>query len=301
MSINETLFADLTIIKGIGPARQQWLRQSFGVRTYDDLARLLPDEIEAMLKADGQIARRRAVEEWVAQAQALSDTYVVRPLLTLPADEYADWHPFASFVVEIQAREEDGRTAATRTAVQHIERDTNATWPGIEREKLCNWIVAQVDGEVQRMTSPAPTALPSPPPAAPVPAPATSLRISKLDVSQPPDVPLTYSPERPLPLILRAERPFRFTLTLLLDPPLPHKADVVVETHVYGRALHKAAAFFQTMITTFDVPAGVGKLVQELGEMTLAVGQYQFEVTAVWQGSHTPPCNLTLPLLQVIE
>ena len=134
MSINETLFADLTLIKGIGPARQQWLRQSFGVRSYADLAALLPDDIEAMLKADGQIARRSAVEEWVAQAQTLSGTAAPRPLLTLPADEFADWHPFASFVVEIQAREEDGRTAATRTAVQHIERDKNATWPGIERE-----------------------------------------------------------------------------------------------------------------------------------------------------------------------
>ena len=300
MSINETLFADLTLIKGIGPARQQWLRQSFGVRSYADLAALLPDDIEAMLKADGQIARRSAVEEWVAQAQTLSGTAVPRPLLTLPADEFADWHPFASFVVEIQAREEDGRTAATRTAVQHIERDKNATWPGIEREKLCNWIVAQVDEEVQRLTPLAPIVVP-PAPQTAVVVPFMSLSVVSLELNQPPEAAVIFRPERPLPVILCAERPFTLTLTLALDPPAASHTKATVKTQLYGRGLQKGFIETRAVVASYDIPAGCNTLIQELGEFTFSTGQYQMQLTAVLQDSHIPPCYLELPLLQVIE
>ncbi|MEZ4514789.1 MAG: hypothetical protein R3C62_23190 [Chloroflexota bacterium] len=300
MSINETLFADLTIIKGIGPARQQWLRQSFGVRSYADLAELSPDDIEAMLKADGQIARRSAVEEWVAQAQVLSGTAVSRPLLTLPADEFADWHPFASFVVEIQAREEDGRTAATRTAVQHIERDKNATWPGIEREKLCRWIVAQVDEEVQQLAPPSQAVI-VPAPQTAVTVPPSSLHVVSLTFRQPPQAAVIFRPERPLPIILCAERPFTLTLTLSLDPPAASDTQAVVKTQLHGRGLQKGFVSSRAVATSYDAPAGCNTLVQELGEFTFSTGQYQMQLTAVLQDSHTPPCYLELPLLQVIE
>ncbi|MCK4471724.1 MAG: hypothetical protein KAW49_08045, partial [Anaerolineae bacterium] len=63
---------DLTVIKGIGPARQQWLRESFNVRTYGDLAVLSADEIESRLKAEGRIASRSEIEQWIARAQELA-------------------------------------------------------------------------------------------------------------------------------------------------------------------------------------------------------------------------------------
>ena len=38
---------DLTAIKGIGPARQQWFKESLNVSTYEDLAALSAEEVEA--------------------------------------------------------------------------------------------------------------------------------------------------------------------------------------------------------------------------------------------------------------
>ena len=62
MHLGELPHDDLTILQGIGPARQQWLRASFGVRTFADLAALSPAAIEQRLKEDGQIARRLLIE-----------------------------------------------------------------------------------------------------------------------------------------------------------------------------------------------------------------------------------------------
>lgn len=296
MSINETIFDDLTIIKGIGPARQQWLRQSFGVRTYADLALLLPDQIEAMLKADGQIARRSAVEEWVAQAQTLTGTGSARPLLKLPSDEFADWHPFASFVVEIQSREENGRTAATRTAVQHIERDKNATWPGIEREKLCNWIVAQVDAEAQQFTQAHTLRQPVTAPIAP-----TVLHVAMLELSQPPHTTVIYRPERPLPIILCANQPFTTRLTLTLDPPLSVRTDVAVRVQSYIHGLQSRLELEETAVTTHHLAPNQETISQKLGSTTLTAGQYRLQLYATLPGSSTPSSYLELPLLQIIE
>lgn len=300
MSINEMIFDDLTIIKGIGPARQQWLRQSFGVRTYADLAQLQPDQIENKLKADGQIARRKAIEEWVGQARALAaneGTTAVfplnRPLLAVSASD-ENWHPFASFVVEIQAREEEGRAAATRTAVQHIERDTNAIWPGIEREKLCQWIVAQVDAEVQQFTQEQTSQQPSP-----IVSP-TGLRVVSIEFQQD-NSSTSYRPERPLPIILCANQPFLTYLTLALaEPPLTH-ADVVVEVQTYMRSLSSRLTSQSSAVSTHHLAPHQATITKKMGETTLSTGQYRLQLFANLQDSGTPPIHLELPLLQLIE
>jgi diguanylate cyclase (GGDEF)-like protein len=62
----------LTKIKGIGPARQQWFRESLNVRTFQDLAVLSVDEIESQLKAANQIAARDKIEQWIIEAQELA-------------------------------------------------------------------------------------------------------------------------------------------------------------------------------------------------------------------------------------
>ena len=68
MNLSDNSLDDLTMIKGIGPARQRWLKESLDVRTFGDLAALSADEIESRLKADRQIASRETIEAWIAQA-----------------------------------------------------------------------------------------------------------------------------------------------------------------------------------------------------------------------------------------
>ena len=53
MSTQQTQVDDLTAIRGIGRSRQKWFDQVFAVRTYDQLALLPADTIEAALKAAG--------------------------------------------------------------------------------------------------------------------------------------------------------------------------------------------------------------------------------------------------------
>ncbi|MEZ4542243.1 MAG: CHAT domain-containing protein [Chloroflexota bacterium] len=64
--------ADLAaLIKGIGAARNQWLRERLNITTVDELAQAAVDVIEAALRADKKSASRADIEWWIAQAQAL--------------------------------------------------------------------------------------------------------------------------------------------------------------------------------------------------------------------------------------
>jgi hypothetical protein len=60
------------------------------------------------------------------------------------------WKPFASFVVEFQAREVEGRTEERRTTVHYMEADKGKTWSGTEGERLCQWMLSQLGEVAQR-------------------------------------------------------------------------------------------------------------------------------------------------------
>lgn len=145
---------DLSEISGIGPARAQWLRKAWGVRTVRDLAALSPNDIERELKATSRSkVSRTVIESWVAEARARLSTEGGEPtapaLPTIPGEESADmegeWRPVASFVVELQlaSRSGLGSTQRWRTVVHHVEGDRNKTWPGLEVDALAQWIAEQ--------------------------------------------------------------------------------------------------------------------------------------------------------------
>ena len=60
---------DLTIITGIKEKRQQLLRQSLNIHTFQDLANCSADEIEAVFKTEGQVVARKLIEQWIVDAQ----------------------------------------------------------------------------------------------------------------------------------------------------------------------------------------------------------------------------------------
>ncbi len=160
---NDRLYDDLTMIKGIGPIRQQWLREALNVRTFHDLAALTLDEIEQKFRATGKIIVRGKIDQWIREAkqrampiqQAIQQdpglpkqprVSTVQAVNTTPNDQTgADrWKPYASFVVEYQTRSLAGGRQTQRTKVHHIERDTCATWPDIEAAQLCQWMWEQL-------------------------------------------------------------------------------------------------------------------------------------------------------------
>jgi hypothetical protein len=124
---------ELTRIKGIGEARARWLADIFGARTAEELAQVEPDEIERRLKAaGGPGVSRRAIEGWVTEARALA------------ANPEQEWKALASFVVDFEAPVNARAGEGGRTSVHHLEKDRTETWSGMEQERLCAWIFAQL-------------------------------------------------------------------------------------------------------------------------------------------------------------
>jgi hypothetical protein len=141
---------DLTAIKGIGPTRHRWLRDTFGVKTFDDLANLSADQIEAQLKEEGQIVSRSTIEMWITQAKELGGQQRHEAL-----EPETAWKPFASFVVEFQERATaEGKKLETR--VHHIETDQSQVWAGIQQAELADWIINQLPyaPALQRLPTP---------------------------------------------------------------------------------------------------------------------------------------------------
>lgn len=185
MNLSDQEHDDLTIIKGIGPARLRWFIESLGVRTFQDLAELSVEDIESRLKADNQIASRKSIKDWIAEAYDLAamakpaakqtsasenmkaerqlndtvekNTSTSEPVESADGDDNGEpsstirengWKPFASFVVEFQERPADDKTIEYRTTAHHVEADTNKEWPGIERDQQCHWMLDQIGDRI---------------------------------------------------------------------------------------------------------------------------------------------------------
>jgi hypothetical protein len=155
----QRVYADLTVIKGIGPARQQWLRSAFNVHAFQDLAALTLDEIQAKLRESGQIASRHTISQWLVQAKQLMMAGDEPPIRQAAETDKAEmqrppsngeWKPFASFVVEFQMRTLAGQQAEHWTKAHHIEEDACANWPGLETAQLCQRMLQQVEPSVTR-------------------------------------------------------------------------------------------------------------------------------------------------------
>jgi len=136
---------DLTLIKGIGQTRQDWLHDKLNVYTYHDLATLSADDMEAELKADNQIVSHSKIEGWIEQARRLAGASSPQ-IHTLVKEK--GWQPFASFVIEFQEHEDEGQEKNQRTCVHHVEADQTRTWAGIEHRELCQWMVSQLGDKV---------------------------------------------------------------------------------------------------------------------------------------------------------
>ncbi len=152
-------YDDLTAIKGIRDARQQWFRETMKVRTYLDLATLSVDQIEAGLKAEKQFPSRSMIAAWIAQARALAEDAenpAQQPNRKVTT-EVPRWEPLASFVIEFQEIENKDGSRQQRTTVHHIETDKNQMWFGIEQHQSMQWMLSESNIEIQSpsLTQPA--------------------------------------------------------------------------------------------------------------------------------------------------
>lgn len=192
---------DLSQIKGIGPVRQQWLRESLGVYMFRDLAAWSAAEIEARLRAEGEILSLKEIARWITQARRLAAEAEPSSEQRIHGESHEDahsksaaspakWKPFASFVVEFQTRADADGEEELRTSVHHIEADTGLTWPGIESVQHCAWMRTQL-GEQARGGRREIVAAPAPDATSVIPnsQPAARVEIDQVRIFQPPESP----------------------------------------------------------------------------------------------------------------
>lgn len=305
---------DLTVIKGIGPTRQEWLRKSFDIRTYDDLAALSPDELETQLKAEGRIAARAELEGWLLQAQRLANqaTAPSPALLSRPhslgmnnplVDSVNHWQAFASYVVEFQMRTAEAAQSMPeyRTVVHHMEADIGQTWPGINTTDLCEWILAQADPAAPEAPLVAPQAVTTVEVETPL-----RLAINQLRLIQQPDVAVKLSineAHRTFPGGIKSSEPLALEVDFILSgqavPELinrqtQYNAQFHLRNLATGTSIHLGDSTLTPLVAEKDGDT------TRLSNIRLAPGLYRLR--AIVSVHSRPPIIdfIEVPLLQVV-
>lgn len=305
---------DLTTIKLIGPKTQDWLRQSFNVHTFKDLAALSVDEIHARLQLDGKTVARAVIGEWIAQAAKAVEAAASADRPAEPARQLQNtaseretsaasggWQPFASFVVEFQAH---GQSGERRTLAHHIEEDRDETWPGIEGEKLGRWMVHSIGDERQQEGE-----LPQPEKEAPIDAALTVFSPTIVEIVgiwmvQPPQAgtPL-YTRGEAHPSFVRGGQPFALEASFELTGP--GAADTAASGAQYRAQFyaHNLSTAGNTHLgdTAHDVTSADRLSYSALlPDATLAPGVYRLDCIAILEGATVRPGHCRIPLFQVV-
>jgi hypothetical protein len=312
----------LTAIKGIGQARQQYLKESLGARTFRDLAALSASEIESRLKAEGQVIFRGEIDRWIAQAKeyaSAADPPSLRAVEAVGANKgreanssprQSEWQPFASFVVEFQARQVSGRTKEQRTTVHHMEADKGETWPDIQGERLWHWVLEQLGKEVrQELKKPLPQeprAVELLAEAQPAAASPVTLAVAQLCAFQPPqaDKPTAISEAgRPFQGSVKGGESFALATSLALTGPGAAeiaKRQITYRAQFYARSLSTGERTYLGDTRLDTLVEGKMAYTAVLTEASLPPGIYRLRVLTMLQSMRTAPGYLEVPLLQVV-
>lgn len=322
---------ELTLIKGIGPARQRWFNESLGVRTFQDLAELSADELESRLKADKQIASRETIEAWIAEAQDRATAAKPAPQQNAASDETGaektvnddvdagdddgkrrsatrrdGWKPLASFVIEFQERPGEDQAIEYRTSVHHMEADTSKEWPGIERDLHCQWMLDQIGDRIgkepeskeqplQEATAERLTVATSP----------VEVRIAHVHAYQPPqaDTPVgSGEAGQSFEGYLRGDQPF--ALEIIFDLEGESAVDLTAQQPVYIIRSYVQDQF--TGESTHLSDAEPGNLVKgelryaaKLPRATLPPGEYRLFAFVNLQAASVRPDFVTFPVVNL--
>jgi hypothetical protein len=303
---------DLTRIRGIGSVTQQLLGEGLDVRTFGDLARLSVDEIESKLRERGQTTSRSEIEGWIARAQELASATESSPQPTSeslegetarPIDESTEegeWHSCASFRVEFQFREIDGKTEEQTTA-RYLDTDRAKIWSGLESDRICQWMLEQLSearASVQPQgTRKQGTTAVSPP----------VVKIEQIQILQPPqtDMPIVVDAARGLfPGSLKRGEPFALEIAFsLVGSPEADTAEAPIQCRTQMYARDRATGATISLSDEACETSSDGELLYAtaLPATTLQKpGIYHLQILVAPEGQPAVPGYFEIPLLQVI-
>jgi len=303
---------DLTGIKGIGAVRQQLLQNGLGAYRFRDLAALSSQDVEAHLKAAGQIVSPTEIAAWIGEAHALAAAESQTPQDAMTMNEQpdgnetpppAEWRPFASFVVEFRQRSVGGQVERC-THVHHVEADIDDEWPGMEGEQLCSWIVEHI----QKKPQPEPRLdLPPEPQTREEPSAAVPpVQVTRVRVLQPPDTGELAGGVQPAEwyrFLVKGNEPFDLEVFLELAEPLSREAATQNITYrVQTEARNRSTG--DRVILGKSEPGvlreGAISYTAVLPVATLQPGTYSLRVLATLDSRPPRLGYLEIPLLQVV-
>ena len=238
MSSSKAVPDDLELIRGISPDARKWLAETFDVRTFAALADLSEEELINRIKADKKTFWIQWAKDWPTEAAvkaaemevevearqpapasgrrnndsplAAPGTEPSSPKPNSPAKRKDGWDTLALYFVEFQSRQVPGKPVELQTKVVFDEPgpQTQKTLPGMEQDRICQWIFEHFDGILRAM--PATETLPGAETTVQETGPS-AISVSQLRLFQPAGAgsPLfSYSSERPKLSMVRADQPF---------------------------------------------------------------------------------------------
>lgn len=328
MSSSEAESDDLEVIRGIGPDARKWLAATFDVRTFAALADLSEEELINRIKAENKPWMRWA-KDWpteaaikAAEMEAEAEARQPAPAsgrrnndspLAAPGTESSSlkpnnpsggkdgWDTLALYFIEFQSRQIPGKPVELQTKVVFEGPGPQAqeTLPGIEQDRICQWIFEHAGGILRAMpaTETLPGAETTPPEIGP-----SAISVSQLRLFQPAGsgLPLfSYSSERPKLSMVRADQPFN--LEAILEESQPRasangRITFRVQFHVQNWETKKSTALGNVEPEAIEDHLAYLAL---LPGISLQRGKYRLQVLAL---AHPKPVvlgSIEIPMLSV--
>lgn len=312
---------DLTIIRGIAEAMEQWFRQSFKVATYADLAALSCAEIEGRAREQGQILSRSKIEQILAQAAVLAgdgrgqESTTAPPLRSPRVDHRAasarenGWHELAQFMVYVESKAKSGdedSCADTRTSIHHIETGEHECWPGVGLEQAREWMRRRIDPRSYREVASrvAATSTPARPdrPASGHDVPGWTITRIRLLRMQPERATTIFERNECRPALVAAHCPFVVEITIEAQDDIVARAGPDVTFGVCLRAHNRDTGAVVDLgrgnLRTPQPNANPAIICLQL--MAPVAGSFRLECIPMVDGIEIPSQALRLPLLQAI-
>lgn len=218
-----------------------------------------------------------------------------------PSTGKGEWKPFASFVIEFQARKIKGRAEEKRSTVHYMEADKSETWSGIEAERSLQWMLDQLGEKVQQEPMKE-----TPSKARPAEAPPVTVRITDIQAFQPPETEKSIGvgqAGRPFPGSLRSGESFALEVSFGLAGLA--EAAIAEQQVVYTAQFHAcnvSAGGITHLGNTEPDTLAAGKISYKamLPEASLPPGLYRLRTLVRLKGAPAIPGYLEVPMLHVV-
>jgi hypothetical protein len=327
MSSTNEINDDLTKIPKLGSARQLWLAEAFGVHTYEDLAKLSVDEIEAQAEADGKRLNRSTFVLWPKKAAELaaakkmivegnSERSGPKPTnqqtgsennTSTPNTGTEQWHQVAFFNIEFLERRVNDRVIERKTHINYHETDHEYDWDGFETEQIGDWILEQAGDKLRQETREALAVEPEGEAVREAALPdRITVSVSGLHLYQPAGTEIPLGPGgngRPYTGTVQAGQPFAVKAEFEIGDQMAAslgKREIPYQVQFYTKNRTTKGKLYLGDGEPGLMTSGKNSYSAKLGEILLSPGDYRLRVVVFAESGNVAPGYFELPRLRVI-